>query len=274
MHLNRFPFRIVAAASLCLLGACAAPTPAPGPDAAKVRIERVDKAFDLDQGIHRVAIDNPWGEINVRSSDDREVGIHAVIQRLPPRFAQASLRSHRDGDTLHIDVAFDRERADAQASAGRVDLAVYLPREIALALRTRDSRIAANKRAGAIEATTDSGAIVVSSRDRLVLHTRSGQIRAIAFGAHWNGATEIESDSGNIVVLVPTFGDIALRARTGGRLTTNFGLSVHRQDDGSEAHARYGAGTTTLSVRSVSGAIDLEQMIRLGDDKGLPEDDD
>ena len=66
-----------------LLAACAAPTPrAPAGD---VAVERVDKAFDIAPGITRVAIDNPYGEINLRSRDEREVGIHAVVQRLSPR---------------------------------------------------------------------------------------------------------------------------------------------------------------------------------------------
>ena len=271
--------RLAASLLPLLLSACAAPPPrtAPGPaaqDAADVRIERIDREFDLPRGVTRVAIDNPWGEINVRGREEHEVGMHAVIQRLPPRFAKPEFRSHREGDTLHIDIAFAGEPAGAQARAGRVDAAVYLPSQLAIALRARDSRIAANKRAGAIEATTDSGPIIVSSRDRLVLHSRSGQIRAIAFGARWNGASEIESETGPIMVLVPTFGDITLHARTGGKLTTNFGLSVHRRDDVSESHARYGAGTSALSVRSTSGDIELEQMIRLGDDRTLPEDDD
>ncbi len=30
------------------------------------RIDRVDREFDIADGITRIAIDNPWGEINVR----------------------------------------------------------------------------------------------------------------------------------------------------------------------------------------------------------------
>lgn len=275
MHLSPFPFRIATAASVCLLGACAAPMHAPGSNAADVRIERVDKAFDLDHGIRRVAIDNLWGEINVRSSDEREVGIHAVIQRLPPRFAQASLRSHHDGDTLHIEIGFDTKHAAADsAPPGRVDIAVYLPSDLALALSTRDSRIAAKNRVGAIEASTDSGEILVSSRSRLLLHTKSGQIRAIALGARWAGASEIASDSGRIILLVPTFGDIVLAAETSGRLTTNFGLSVHHDSARNWARARYGQGVSVLHAHSHTGEIVLEQLVLLGDDRPLPGDDD
>lgn len=263
-------------AMLAMLGACAAPKRAVPPAASEVRIERTDREFALDPAITRVAIDNPWGEINIRARDEREVGLHAVIQRQAPRYANAQFRSRREGDTLHIDVRFDgNSEPDAAASSGRIDIAVFLPTDLALALSTRDGRISAKKRAGAIEATSQSGEIQASSRDRLLLRTQSGQIRAIAIGARWPGASEIATDSGRIVLLVPTFGDVALAATTGGPLRSGFGLSVHPlAGGGHEAHARYGAATSSLHARSVSGEIVLEQLVLLGDDARLPEDDD
>jgi len=259
-----------------LLGGCAAPSHVAAPAAAsnEVRAERTDKAFDLDASIARVAIDNPWGEINIRGRDEREVGIHAVIQRNGPRYAKPMFRSHREGDTLHIDIGFDGAVAGTDA-AGRIDAAVFVPGDLALTLHTRDSRIAAKRRVGEIEATSESGSILASSQGRLNLHTNDGLIRATAIGAHWNGASEIASVSGRIVLLVPTFGDIALDAQTGGALGSNFGLSVHTvAGGGHEAHARYGAGTSPLRVRSRTGEIVLEQLVLLGEDSRLPEDDD
>jgi hypothetical protein len=262
-----------------VVAGCATKTSAParGPNTSDARIERTDKEFDIARGVTRIAIDNPWGEINVRSRDEREVGIHAVIQHLPPRFANVDFRSRRDGDTLHIEVVVAGAAATAdRATAGaRADIAVYVPTDLALALTTRDSRIAATRRAGAIEATTDSGEIHASSLGRLVLKSNTGQIRAIAIGKDWQGSSEIVTRSGRIVLLVPTFGDVSLQADTGGKLSTGFGLSIHPlANGGQEAHARYGAGTSLLRVHSASGEIVLDQLVLLGDDKTLPEDDD
>src|ERR1700752_4700021 len=95
--------RLGVLACALLAGACAST-----PDATQMRdgarIERADKEFEIASGVTRIAIDNPWGEINVRGRDEREVGIHAVIQRLPPQFPKVEFRSKRDGDTLRIDV--------------------------------------------------------------------------------------------------------------------------------------------------------------------------
>jgi hypothetical protein len=256
------------------LTACAVDAKKSAPERdADVRIERTDQEFDIPRDVTRIAIDNPLGEINVRSRDEREVGIHAVIQRMPPQFEKIKIKSRRDGDTLHIDVVSDAG-ADA-TQTGRADIAVFVPNDLALSLRTRDARISAKKRGGALEATTDGGEIQASSFSRLTLRSRSGQIRAAAIGKRWSGVSEISTDTGRIVLLVPTFGDIALAAQTGGKLSTGFGLSVHAlANGGQEAHARYGAGTSELRATSTNGEIVLEQLVLLGDDKDLPEDDD
>jgi hypothetical protein len=270
--------RLIGVFGGALLAAACSPNAHTPEKRSDVRIERVDKEFDIASGVTRIAIDNPWGEINVRGSDEREVGIHAVVQRMPPAFPKVEFRSRRDGDTLRIEVAVaGAANADQGAATlpARVDVAVFVPGDLALALTTRDSRIAATRRTAAIEASTDSGEIHASSLGRLDLHSRSGQIRAIAIGKSWQGASEIGTDSGRIVLLVPTFGDIALAAETGGKLSTGFGLSVHALANGRhEAHARYGAGTSSLHVQSATGEIVLEQLVLLGDDKALPEDDD
>jgi hypothetical protein len=196
---------------------------------------------------------------------------------MPPDFAGVQFKSRRDGDTLSIEVIAADPSAgrDNATPPARADIAVYVPTDLALALSTRDARIAATRRTGAIEAKTVSGEIHASSLGRLTLHSDSGQIRAIAIGKNWQGASEVTTGSGRIVLLVPTFGDVALEAQTGGKLSNGFGLTVHSLPNGEhESHARYGAGTSSLRAQSTTGEIVLEQLVLLGDDKRLPEDDD
>lgn len=269
MHLKRTS--LLAVVATIILAGCAGAPPASPVSAEGVRAERVDKTFDLADGVTRIALDNPWGMISVRDHDEREVGIHAVVQSNAPNHAKAVFHSHRDGDTLRIEVAFE----GGAARPGRVDVAMYAAGDLALALRTRDGAITAKKRGGAIDAASESGRIVASSRERLDLRTQSGAIRAAAMGRNWHGMSTIETGSGRIVLRVPTFGDIALDAHTGGALGTNFGLSVHTQADGSRAaQARYGAGTSPLLVRSANGEIVLEQLVPLSEDTSPLEDDD
>ncbi|HEY6941310.1 hypothetical protein [Dokdonella sp.] len=261
--------RIALLVVVALAGACSGVRPqvehAPG----DVRIERVDREFDIPAGVTRIAITNLTGEINLRSRDEREVGIHAVVQRMPPGHAHARFRTRRDGDTFAIEVGFDGD------AAGRVDVAAYLPGDLAVALTTRDGRIAAKRRAGPIEATTESGPIFASSRDRLRLASRSGTIRAVAIGARWHGDSTVETDTGQVVLMVPTFGDVVLDAASGGKVSTDFGLTVRTDAGGLHtARARFGLATSPLHVRSRTGELVLEQLVLLGDDTEIPEDDD
>lgn len=276
MRTNLSPIRLALPVLLSMLAACTTSAPRTEAPAGEARLERVDRVFALEPGVTRVAVDNPWGEINVRDHGRHEVGMHAVVQRLPPRYAQARFESRREGDTLHIEVHLDGlDRARPDTSQGRADIALYIPKAVPLALRTDGGRIATKKRDGAVEARTRSGEIQAASKQRLVLRSESGQVRAIAMGANWTGTSEIETGSGRAIVLVPTFGDVTLDAQTGGTLRNGFGLSVHTLADGRHAaRASYGRGTSTLRVRSRSGEIVLEQLVPVAQHRELPEDDD
>lgn len=276
MRMNRAALRLAVAAILLALAACGTQAPKDDPAAGEARLERVDRVFALDDGITLVEVDNPWGEINVRDHGRREVGMHAVVQRLPPRHAAARFESRREGGTLRIEVqleGLDRTRPDT--AQGRADIALYIPKAVAISLRTDSGRIATKKRDGAVEARSRAGEIQAASRQRLVVHAGSGQVRAIAMGANWRGDSEITTDSGRAIVLVPTFGDVALDAETGGPLRSGFGLSVHTLPDGRHAaRASYGRGTSLLRVRSRSGEIVLEQLVPVAQHKEDPEDED
>lgn len=257
-----------------LLSACSTPparsdkTLAPSASTDAVRVERVDREFALDKSIHKIDIINRYGEINIKRHDEAEVGVHAVIQRLPPDFAKVTIESRRENGVLHITTNVPDDKS------GRIDIAVFVSKSIALVLTTEDSRISVKQWHAPIQATSKAGEIRASSLQRLDLHTDSGQIRAIAIGRRWSGETRITTDSGRIILLVPTFGDIALDARTGGKLISKFGLSVHDREGLHVAQAHYGSGTSPLIVRSRSGEIVLEQLVLLEEDSDRPVDDD
>ncbi|MGA8277239.1 MAG: hypothetical protein WB784_03475 [Rhodanobacteraceae bacterium] len=272
----RYRRRLIGAAlvfGILLVPGCATQIKAPDAEHTdKVRVERKDREFDLDTSIRRVEIVNRYGDITVKRQNENAVGIHAVIQRLTPTFASLRLTSRREAGTLHIEVAY--AKGVDPATPGRLDMAVFLPGTEPLALTTRDGTIDANRREGAITASSVSGRIRASSRGRLVLHSDSGDIIAGALGKHWSGTSRIETGSGRIVLLVPTFGGITLDASTGGKLSSNFGLSIHARAGGASTHARYGDGRSPLVVTSDRGEVILEQLVLIGDDGALPEDDD
>ncbi len=260
-----------------LAGACAHTDDAPQMRGG-ARIERTDKEFDIATGVTRIAIDNPWGEINVRSRDEREVGIHAVIQRLPPQFPEVEFRSqsrgrhaahrgrrrrrrckdrrrHGAGARGHRRLRSDRSRARARDARRRAS-----PRRGARARSKRPRRPAKStpRRSDAYNCTASPAR---SARSR---SARAGRVRASSIPIRAASCCSCRRSATS-----------RSRRDTGGKLSTGFGLSVHPLPDGvNEAHARYGAGTSLLRAHSTNGEIVLEQLVLLGDDKNLPEDDD
>ena len=157
---------------------------------------------------------------------------HAVIQRLPPEFAKIELVSFREGRALHLKV-----KSPPGKSGSRYDMAVYVPAEMALVVHGTSHRIVARKRVAPLTITTTSGPIEATSQGRLDLSTDSGAIRASQLVERWSGSSQIQSKSGRIIVLVPLSGDVSIRAQTGGKLSTDFGLSIHTRDGGGSVAA-------------------------------------
>lgn len=256
-----------------LLASCAAPTVQDDSSRSTLqqpRIEREDVEFALDKGVASVVVDNPFGDIHVRDHDKAEVGVHGVIQRLAPDFAPVKVVSSRQGREMHLTVTMPGGK-----SASRYDMAVYVPADMAMSVRSTTHRVVARKRRGPLAITTSSGDIEATSYSRLDLSTESGMIRAAQLVERWPGTSHLQSKSGRIIALVPLSGDVSITAQTGGKLSTDFGLSVHpRAAGGFEAAARYGSGASELRIDSVSGEIVIDQSFILVDDQGSADDDD
>ena len=273
MNVTRTCLMGIAVPLTALLGACAGS--AVKHDSAKsmaeqTRLERQDVEFALDKGVSSVIVDNPYGDVHVSGHAQDEVGVHAVIQRLPPEFAKIELVSFREGRALHLKV-----KSPPGKSGSRYDMAVYVPAEMALVVHGTSHRIVARKRVAPLTITTTSGPIEATSQGRLDLSTDSGAIRASQLVERWSGSSQIQSKSGRIIVLVPLSGDVSIRAQTGGKLSTDFGLSIHPRDGGgSVAAARYGTGASELRIDSVSGEVIIDQsVILMEDDKSVDDDD-
>ena len=187
-----------------------------------------------------------------------------MSSQLPPDFGRARIVHSRVGDALRLSVVLPEG-----TQGGRYDMAVYVPGGMTLILKGTVHRIDARKRTAPLTVATTSGSINASTDSWMDVSSESGSIKAIARGETWVGQSQIRSTSGRILMLMPLSGDISLNAQTGGRLSTNFGLSVHpREGGGSMANARYGAGNSELRIVSDSGEVILEQAVLLEQDDG------
>jgi hypothetical protein len=266
LRLSRILVPLIGASLMCVLHGCASHGARTGPvESARTESDttREDLSVPIEKGVNTVEIDNPYGEINVRDHDQGEVGVHGVAQRELPGAGHARLVSSREGSSLRLRVQLPKGQV-----GGRYDMAAYVPKGVGLVLRGGEDRVDARNRFGPLKISTKSGNIFASSRSWLDLETVSGTIRATPLEGTWDGPTRIRSESGQIIVLAPLFGNVSLTAITGGRLSTDFGLSVHVRPDGrNEAVARYGTGSSQLHVSSISGEVILEQAVHLEEDE-------
>jgi hypothetical protein len=229
---------------------------------ASATVVREDLKFPIEKGVSTIEVVNSLGEISVRNREQVEVAVHGVIQELPPDFARARIISRQEGDVLRISAELPQG-----AKGGRYDMAVYVPSGLPLILKGGEHRIDVRKREAPLTASTTSGAINASTNSWMDVSSESGSIKAIARGENWIGRSQVRSTSGRILMLVPLSGNVSLNVETGGRLTNNFGLSVHpREGGGSRASARYGSGTSELRISSDSGEVILEQAVLLEQD--------
>lgn len=230
------------------------PPAASAPDDA--RIERLDgKAAVPADAVLR--IENPHGDIRLRDGGPgRDAEFHAVFQQLDPAGGRVTARFANEPGALVLRVA-----RPAAASAGRCDLAVYVPRGV---------KVIAIVDAGAIEtrgvkgdAQLRSGAGDISVRGvagLLDIESGAGSI-AVVLEKPPAGAQRFASTTGSILLQFPAGSEAAVSAETSGEITSDFSFEMTRmprREPSKRAVVRLGASTAaTLSVHSLRGALRL-----------------
>ncbi len=203
-----------------------------------------------------MTIRNPLGDVHVRNADARQLLIHAVIQRLAPGAAAEIHRRSRGAQASITVVAGSRRRGSAKAPRERVDLAVFVPRGLAVRIETAAGQITANRLPGPINARSGAGAILASSENRLDLASDSGPIRATVLGERWSGRAAVRSRGGRITLVLPEGTDIRFTARTCGPLTLNVTAQRTALARACErATGQFGDGRYRIDAASDTGGI-------------------
>jgi hypothetical protein len=263
-----------------LIGCASGPLPKLEPPAARdvatppVEITRERVAIALEPTTRVLSIDNPHGEIRVRVGAPGEVGIVAVLQRIGVDGVAPTIGHATKGDAVSVEVQHplgappvDLASGRADHARGRADLAVFVPPGIALDLQTLDGRIQVRRAGGDVSARSIGGIVDVSAAGALRLRSERARVVARQESGHWTGESRVESDSGAILVAVPTFGDVDLEVDSGGAISVDPGLAITVQvaaDGRSSARTRFGAGGQQLYVHSERGSVHLVPVLRLG----------
>jgi hypothetical protein len=187
-------------------------------------------------GRSALRIENPFGNVRLRSSDSSDVVVSATIQRL--RADRRDPEIAVESSEQSIDVAVRAEWTEA--ADGRVDISVLVPDGLRVDVRTREGLIELKGIGNAVAATTDSGEI------------------AAQLGRRTPEAT-FHSGSGDIRVLLLRDASFRVRATSAGEIRAGLpqGRARIEREERGIVEAVVGDGAAPLVLTSSTGAIEI-----------------
>lgn len=266
IHKTRLFFVVL---SLGLVSACAlAPKQPAASDTSAVPaytvVNRRD-TFELTAATRRIVIRNRHGDLRLRSSDHRAVGVYSVYQRIEPTPLDPILETSQSGDTFVLTVRYPGEDgwAPDDHRRGRTDLGIWLPPDLALDIETTDGLVQLKRANAPVRIRTTSGEIEVSVGADLDVESNSGRITARQVSGNWSGTARVVTGKGSILAAVPAFANVHLIAESTGTLGADPGLPVpiSGTPGAMRADVRYGSGQNLLELRA-GGDVYLVPVIR------------
>lgn len=233
-------------------------------------IERLERDLLLGDGVRTIRIINPHGNVAIRNTQQRLLGVRAVVQKIGAKPESATITMGARGDVALLEVSYPSDAAHGTDRLveghrkGRADLAVFLPPRMRVEINTTFGNIDVRRVDDDIVARTREGTLVAAATGFLQLTTDSGDLRAWPMSGKASEAFILTTRSGNIVADVPLYGDIKLEARTLGRLDgeADLGLLWTERKGVNEAVRETGAATQSFIVRSETGDIFLQSATR------------
>lgn len=262
---------LLAALSVTALCGCASPplrqavsASAPVP----YSVERVQHDLALGDGVRTIRIVNPHGSVGIRNSQQRILGMRAVIQRIGARPEVETITFETRGDTAWLEISYpsDREHGvDAMLEGhrkGRVDLAVFVPPQMLVNVQSTYGKIDVRRIDNDVVARTREGALVAAATGFLQLTTDSGDLRAWPMRGKASGPFVLTTRSGSIVTDVPLYGELSLRVRTRGRIDSEFAVDRTQGAGFNVATKFVASGAQHFDVHSQTGNVYLQGATR------------
>lgn len=175
------------------------------------QIERWQRDIELTDAIKSIKIENLHGNLILKQTRASSIGVQGVEQKLgqTPEAAQLQVRTLDGQLQLAIIYASDAlTGADAKVDGhlkGRVDLAVFVPKAIALELQTSFADLVVRKLHNPIRAESDSGRISVSTSLASELISKTGNISYLPSDCAAASGVKIRTNGARVVVDVPTY---------------------------------------------------------------------
>jgi len=245
----------------------------------------------------RVTTDD--GSVQIETSDRREIGARVTTRgwRIAPD--EVTITETQTGDRVEIEVKVPHERWGMNFGHRDIKVALQVPREADLDIRTGDGSVSVPPVSGNVRIFTGDGSITADGlQGDIRLHTGDGSIRATGLqgrleadtgdghmdvrgrfdvlelrtgdggieaeverGSKVSGAWSLRSGDGGITLRLPEDLSADLDVHTGdGHITLDFPVTVAGSISTSTVRGKLGAGGPPLRVQTGDGSIHLQKL--------------
>ncbi len=255
-------FRFMAIVAGLSPAACAAldslrPAPPSSDAPTPFAIEHVQTHIDLHPGTRRLTLLNLHGDVRLRVNNQRVLGLYAIVQHIGETPLQGTIDAFENDGQIHLNVRYPDEQrliAGSDHRYGRIDLAVFVPSDFSIDVRTRDGMLQARGIGGAARLRSASGNIELTAHSDFNIRSDSGDVVVRQLTGRWSSATV--TTSGDVFAGVPAFSDIVLHV-AGRRITSSQGLpSANVDGDRMHLSATFGRGARAFTIDS-EGTVHL-----------------
>ncbi|GAB4188665.1 MAG: hypothetical protein Tsb002_15140 [Wenzhouxiangellaceae bacterium] len=209
-----------------------------------------------------VRVENRWGDIRVRTHEQRQIYVLANIQRHQQDSRSMDLVLDEENPGLGITTYFpadDKQPTPADWQPRRIDLTVFVPATQRLALTTEHGLLEARGVQAALSARTENGAINLRAKGAVDAESRYGEIQVFFLDSNWSSDSRLQTQTGSIEALFARGFDARVEFETHGQITTDFSVTIERDqhEEYKTGYAKIGSAKQKLTIKSDRGAIRL-----------------
>ena len=210
-----------------------------------------NKEFKQAVSIH---INNPFGNIYLKSSTDSTFKFHAVIQNHKSRKTKAHYSLSQKGKILYLNIIFPNNES---INDERADISLLVPKTVSLFLLLNGGIVEAKKIISPLTVIGNSTTIKVKSRADVDLFTKHGTIFYKTKSTHLPINSKVKTYDGNITISYaknkPYFEII-----NGNRIVSNSPILLNSQKTNKrKKHFNNPISKTKINIQSDTGLIVL-----------------
>jgi hypothetical protein len=164
-------------------------------------LERFREERKVPDGVQRLVLYNPYGDIQVRQTSAAALAIEGVEQRIgqSPRIARIEWQESAAESAVRVRYPGIDPDAPADRRKGRVDLYAFVPAGVPVYLRSDFGEIVVRRIDNPVTARSRSGRITVAAQGVMDVESQQGELRIYPMSARGAGTNRLRSAGGIVV---------------------------------------------------------------------------